>query len=409
METNITTRVIRSVAEIEQIRGTWESWQVHPNTDIDFFLANLKTEAPHPRPYVVMSYRGSKPESMLVGRILDRRMDIKVGYANFFRPRVRTLSFSYAGHLGTDSAEGSAALVSQIVSSLSDKEADLATLKGVKPESPLLGAALHLPGVLSRDRFPGVRVHRSLVLPGTFEEFQLSLSGDERREQRRCAKRLVQECSGDLKIERLSEPADVDRLFRDVEEVAKKTYQRGLGVGFADTPNLRQLFLLDAERGRLYAYVLYLAGKPCAFWIGTLYGCKFHSGYMGYDPAFRRYSLGTYLLIRVIEAFYGKEQAHRVSEIDFGLGDAQYKEMLGNRSWQEANIYVFAPTLKGVGLNAYRSPAILLDRCVRKALERTQLLQRVKRTWRRRAAKAHQLPQKPLFSGANRVPADNSR
>src|ERR1700691_587475 len=96
----ITTRVIRTIEEIEEIRGTWESWQFHPNTDIDLFITNIKNEAKILCPRVVVAYRDGETAALLAGRVVESRLDLKVGYASFLSPRVRTLAFAYAGFLG---------------------------------------------------------------------------------------------------------------------------------------------------------------------------------------------------------------------------------------------------------------------------------------------------------------------
>jgi hypothetical protein len=386
MSSGITTRVIRTIEEIEEIRGTWESWQFHPNTDIDFFITNIKNDPKILYPHVVVAYRDGEPEALLAGRVVESRLDLKVGYASFLSPRVRTLAFAYAGFLGAESPENCVALVSQILESLKNGEADIAVLKGVRPGSPLFETALHVPGALVRDHFPATQLHRRMKMHESVQEFQQSLSGVDRREQKRRAKKLLQEFSNDVRIECLSRPADLDRMFRDVDEVARKTYQRGLGAGFVDTPNLRQLIKLWAERDRLRAYVLYAAGKPCAFWIGTLYGSTFHGDFMAFDPALGKCAPGMYLLMRTIEGLYADQQDCRVTDIDWGHGDAEYKEMLGNQSWEEATISIFAPTVRGVSLNALRSPVILFDRYARRVLERTRLLPRIKKAWRNRFA-----------------------
>jgi CelD/BcsL family acetyltransferase involved in cellulose biosynthesis len=92
----------------------------------------------------------------------------------------------------------------------------------------------------------------------------------------------------------------LDHLFHDVEEIARKTYQRGLGVGFADTTRMRQRLELAARKGWLRAYLLYLGERPCAFWIGMLYGDTFVSDYTGYDPDLRQFSPGIGLVMRMI-------------------------------------------------------------------------------------------------------------
>ena len=171
-------------------------------------------------------------------------------------------------------------------------------------------------------------------------------------------------------------------MVRDIEEIAKKTYQRGLGVGFIDSPEMRNRLRFEAERGWLRAYVLYLSDRPCAFWVGRLYRNAFHSEFMGYDPCYSRYSPGMFLIMRVLEDLCGGNGSEKIEEVDFGLGDAQYKEVLGNREWLDTSLYLFGPNLKGIGLSFLRTPIMAIDAIARAALEGTSFLPRIKRAWR---------------------------
>jgi CelD/BcsL family acetyltransferase involved in cellulose biosynthesis len=168
-------------------------------------------------------------------------------------------------------------------------------------------------------------------------------------------------------------------MFRDVEEVAKKTYQRGMGVGFQSNQEMREHFELQAGNGWLRAYVLYLESTPAAFWIGDVYQQTFYSHFMGYDPVFAKHSPGMYLIMQTVESFCAEG---KVRQIDWGLGDAQYKDVLGTSEWMEASFYLFAPTVSGLTLNLLRTPAALVDDLAKSALAHSSLLSRIKKSWR---------------------------
>jgi hypothetical protein len=381
----ISVRVVRNLEGIEEIRDVWSSWNRRPNSDIDFYLTVLQHGSQIMRPHVFVLYRGGSPDALLIGRIQDTRLELKIGYRTALRPRVRMLTFINAGFLGNQCSANSKILTEAVRGTLQSGEADVVFFNLLRSDSPLFSCLLLYPGWLSRDHFPSFQPHRGLVLPASKEDFFRGLSPKARKNQKWQAKRLLNDYSGNVRIECFQTTDQLDQAFRDIEHVARKTYQRGLGAGFMDDAFMRQRLLLEAQKGWLRAYVLYVTDRPCAFWVGTLYHETFHSDFMGYDPAYAKHSPGMFLILKVIEEFCSPNPRVHVREIDFGFGDAQYKEVLGNHNWEEASIYVFAPNLKGICLNALRTSVVLTDQALRKALDRTELLQRVKKIWRGRA------------------------
>jgi hypothetical protein len=381
-------RILRSAAEIEEVRETWKSWQYHPNSDIDFFLAVNRLRPQILRPHVVMLYRDGRPDAMLIGRIVNEQIDLKVGYKTILAPRTRTLRILHNGFLGNLSPANSEVLVSEILNTLRGGESDLAVLSHVRVDSPIYQAATKVPGFLSRDFFPQLQLHRSTTIPATVEDFHRRLSHKVRKNSK--WKRLHRDFPGGIRIDCIRGSGGLERMIRDVEEIASKTYQRGLGVGFKDHAETRELLRLDAENGRLRAFILYLADRPCAFWLGTVYQGTFHGDYVGYDPEYGRYALGMFLMMRVIEGFC--EGSHDVAQIDFGLGDAEYKEILGNCTSQEGSLCIFAPNLRGMGLNVRRTPVLLVDRLATAVLTRTRLIAKIKRAWRNRVKQRQHEP-----------------
>ena len=184
--------------------------------------------------------------------------------------------------------------------------------------------------------------------------------------------------------------ADFEEMMRDIEQIAAKTYQRGLGVGFDTSAAMRERLRLEIAKGWLRAFVLYIEDKPFAFWIGKLYQNSFCSDSMGYDPAYSKHSPGMYLIMQVVEYLCGENSDDRAHQIDFGFGDAQYKTVLANQEWQEASIYIFARSWKGIGINLLRMPTAWVNHWAQELLGKTSLLLKVKRMWRDRIMKPEQ-------------------
>jgi hypothetical protein len=382
MEGHVNVRVLRSLEELESIRDIWMGWQTHPNSDIDFYIAVLKSLPNIERPHVMVLYRNDRPEALLAARLENSRMEFGIGYRTLLRPRVRMLTFIHAGLLGNSSPENVKAFTDSIALALRSREAEVGFFNQVPVDSILYNAITTSPGI--RNHYPASKTHRGMKLADSVDSFYKSLSSKVRKNQKWQAKKLLQDFNGKVRIDCLQRPDELERLFRDVEEVAKKTYQRGLGAGFIDNPQTRHLMDLQSRKGWLRTYVLYLEDKPCAFWIAVVYARVFHSIAMGYDPAYSKHSPGMFLIMKTVEGLCSRQGGEDAGEIDFGFGDAQYKEILGSFEWKESPLYLFAPTAKGRLLGIMRGGTELLDRIAQRILDRTQLLARVKRVWRGR-------------------------
>jgi hypothetical protein len=383
----IELKVVRSIDEIDALRQAWETWPSHRDSDIDFFLMIVDSYPEVVRPHIVALYRNQKLDAFLVGRLEEKVLDFRVGYFHVFHPTVRCLTFVYGAIHGNASDENAEILLREVMNCLRRREADVANLEFVPLHSPLYRAAFSVPGRLSRDTLPAAQAHRVMAIPQTLDEVYKRMSSSRRKTTQNRIRGLDRHPSGASKIVCYRTAEDLDRLFRDAEEIAKKTYHRGLGVGFADNALVRARLSLAARKGWLRGNVLYIGDRPIAFWIGMLYHTTFVSEYLGYDPEFRQSSPGTVLMMRAIEGFCGANHADVVTEIDFGLGDAEYKAALCEESWQEASVGLFSPTTRGLILKLVSTSTRLLDLAARKVLVSTGTLKKLKRVWRDRLAK----------------------
>jgi hypothetical protein len=384
MESSV--QILRSFSEIEAIRDVWTRMQWHPNADIDFYKMVSQSMTSVVRPHVLVLWRDGTPHAILAGRVENDRLSVRVGYTNIPGPKTRSLVFIYGGLLGSPSQTECALLVGKMLSTLRRGEAERVYFNHLPINSSLYEALTRIPRFYSRDYSSYIQVHRRLMLPANVAEFRGRLSPKVRSNLRWKANKLVKQHNGNVRIECLGKPSEVDAMIHAVESVAVNTYQRGLGVGFGNSREEKMRLQMKADRGWLRSFILYVEDIPCAFWSGTFYKETFHSEHMGYDSVYRQYSPGSYLLIKVIEELCSQGTAREVSAIDFGLGDAEYKRIVCDQEWKDACPCIFAPTLKGTALNAYRTPLIHLDKIGRFLLS-DQLEQRVKRIWRERVAR----------------------
>jgi CelD/BcsL family acetyltransferase involved in cellulose biosynthesis len=274
-------------------------------------------------------------------------------------------------------------LVEELLGTLARGEAEVVHLPHVRADGPLYLAATRRPPYLRRQHAASKKPHWRLLLPGSEEEFLRSRSPRTREGVRRQARRLAREYGETLTIELFRDRDQLDRLFADAEQVTAKTYQWQLGVAFRDTPLQRSLTELAMDRGWFRAYVLYLEGRPVAFWHGLGYAGIFRTGVPAYDPSLANLNLGTYLLMRLIADLCADES---IGELDYGFGDAEYKRRFGDERWDEDDVLIFAPSVRAVWINLVRTSLLGVNDLARRILGRRNLAGRLKRAWRRRLA-----------------------
>src|SRR5437660_935699 len=177
-DNQVSVKIIRTAAETETVRSAWTAWQYHPNSDIDFYLVLNRLRPQIVRPHVMVLYRNESADAMLIGRIVNERIVMKVGYKTIFTPEARLLSIVYGGLLGNLSSENSEAMVKEIITCLSQGEADAARLKDIPMDSHLFRTAAQAGKVLFRDCLISPNDHWRLNLPRGYPEFLQSRSSN---------------------------------------------------------------------------------------------------------------------------------------------------------------------------------------------------------------------------------------
>lgn len=272
-------RILRCREEIEALRSFWASCHTHRDADIDFFLFIGDLFPNVLRPHVVVLYDGGKPLAMLAGRLEISRLPIKVGYWSLPSPELRVLQIS--GWLGQ--VESYAQVLAQTLSrSLKEGEADVACFRYIDNQSALTLHARRAVSRLFSDISSVSHSHWYCDRKGD-ESFSQCLSRNQRAQQRR-RERKIAKAFGKHRIGLFCSAAQIGKLVADVEEVARKSYQRGLNVGYSESPDIRARLEFDAAKGWLVAYVLYFDDRPCAFWIGSLRERVFLSNYLERFP-----------------------------------------------------------------------------------------------------------------------------
>lgn len=360
----LSVRTLRSLPELGEVEAFWRAHATHPWSDLDYLREVLATQPDFLRPHVLVLARGGQTVALVAGALRRERFPFKVGSFVLWRTRARVLHVGSGGVLGEDSPAVARAVRDEFLAALARGEADAAYAHQLEAGGALAAALVDVPA-LARDRRVRPSAGWRLELPASPAEFLASRSKSTRRHIKRYAQALERELGADLSIACHRAPEELERLITDSEAIARQTYHRGLGVGFADTPELRRLFAFAAARGWLFGYVLRARGRPIAFWHGLVYRGTFVTRDTGYDPEFTALRPGQYLLHHVIAEHCTTRASER---FDYGVMELDYKKNFGSHRYEKSSPYVFARRPRGLLLWSLRTLSDALERLARRLL-----------------------------------------
>jgi CelD/BcsL family acetyltransferase involved in cellulose biosynthesis len=325
---------------------------------------------------------------MLVGWLHQGPLAFKVGSFALFRSDARILRFVGAGFLGNQSWHNARFLVSEIIRSLHEHEAQAVEFSELRVDSPLYKLTKREPNIFCREHFTPVQTHRYLTLPATFDEFLRSRSRESRQQFRRHARMLARDFPGEVRFQSVRSERDVQDFARKADEISQKTYQRALGAGFVNDLEMREMLRAAAQKAALRACLLYIGERPIAFASGFVSNRTLYGTFTGYDPGFKKYRPGLQTLMRLVEESF--EPGGNLLRVDAGSGDVPYKRALFDSSWKEGPVWIFAPSATGLRLHVLKGVSTLLHYHIMRLLAWSGHLRKVKKMWHRRALRQFQ-------------------
>jgi Acetyltransferase (GNAT) domain len=368
---------IRDLRELENIGAIWKSWPGGRDSDLDFFCSMVRSRGDSCRPHVILLTRNSQPDAMLIGLCERRKLRFRLGSFTICQPEVNVLELVYGGLRGNAHFDNCSIFVREVLRSLKAGVADLALWKQLEIHSPMYDCVLHLPSFALRDHSGWLQEHWWLKnFPKGREAFLRGLGRNQRSKLQRKYKKVLNRFAGTVQILSFHSTADLTPAIADMEAIASKTKKRKIfGDGFFDTGRNRAQMAAAAERGWLRIYILYLEGKPAAFWMGTLYERCLQGDHTGYDPAWSEFSPGIFLFLGILEDLRNED----IKIIDFGYGNTQLRRCFGNLRQVESRAQIYAPSLRGIRLSLLRTATCRTTDCVKTAVRWTHRLKLKKR------------------------------
>jgi len=344
----LTVSIARTAQEVESLREIWANLQHGPLASIDYLLTAIKFQKNAIRPHVIVIYRQGKPETLLVGLINDTATEIKFKGSTILRLKYRILGITLGGIIGNMAQENCAVLIGELNKSLKHREVDAVYFQEIQTKSHIYQLAQEIPSYLFRDHFPQVENHYKMTLFPSADDFYASKTSKQRYNLRRATKKLYKQFSDQITIRCFQTTSEIPQFCQEAAEISQKSWQSQVSGGLTNDPATRNLLSLLATRNQFLGYILYVEGAPCAYQYGFIHEAAYHLDYLGYDPKFEDYGIGTVLLLKVIEILCNDPY---FKFFDFGWMSADYKDRFCDQVWKEANIYLFQPTFKGAILN----------------------------------------------------------
>jgi hypothetical protein len=377
---------VRSFAEMGVLQADWQSLLEKEgapafDADPDRYAAILESQAgAHPRPHILLVRKHGEPVAMLLGRVWTIRLKCEIGYLSVSLPPLRCLDVKHGWLLGQITDDVTRVLLDEIGKVLKSSEAHFIRFQGLNTDSPLYKAVVPKSRIQRCGRLGRIETHRTMHIPASLDAFYQSLSQRHRANLRRYARKVEEQYGERAVVTEYTGEAMVDQFGKTAEQVSVKTYQHGLGSGIVYNEPMQLLLKRIAKQGWLRGHILFLDGEPCAFQCGVIYRGRYFLEQIGYDPKWKDLRVGTYLFLHVLRELCSSDSGAKL--IDFGPGDAEYKSSYGDKQWDEASVFVFAPRLYPVSVNLLRTCITGLNVVLQRIADKAGVINRLKRRWR---------------------------
>ncbi|MCX7727285.1 MAG: GNAT family N-acetyltransferase [Chitinispirillaceae bacterium] len=368
-----------SFEELECCKEFWDKNCNNYNADYDFYkLITTAKREECVSPFVIkVRSEDRNIIGLLIGRKEPQLININIGYYSLFKLKVRGITIIYGGIIGNFTDEDIEATVNYILRLLKRFKVVKLLVNFLNSSSPFVK---YFTQYLWRVYFPTKISHWEMRVPQTMDVFYSKFKHKHRYWLKRMANLIETDFKDRLRIEIIENSESIEDVSRKLEHIASKTYHRKLGVGFKDDELNRARLKLCAEKKWLRVYLLTIDSEPVAFWYVTTYRGICYLNFTGYLEKYEKYEIGTYLLLQCI-AHLSKEKG--VDVIDFGFGDALYKQRFGDRKWEEISLEIFSFSFQGLICWILDNSIKFINLFLRKIIEKFNIFHLVKRWWRK--------------------------
>lgn len=147
---------------------------------------------------------------------------------------------------------------------------------------------------------------------------------------------------GQTQLERVTELDQIPEFLQSAHEISQQSWQsRQFGLRIRnDDAELRQLSAL-AQHGLLRSYLWRVEGKPAAFAVCNQHGGCFRYEEIAFRAEFSQFSPGRTMLHQIVDDLL---RHNPPQSLDFGGGDAEYKQQFANRESRSGTVWLVPST-----------------------------------------------------------------
>lgn len=371
--------------DAESARRLLESWMsvrsddgpcsvdAHP----DFYLPFLNAREGENTPLVVLWRQGNEARGILVGRRNIGRPALSIGPLKIPMPKLRSVNITYGGleSVDEDVAQLQADYLRELLKS---GTVDCISVHHLPVDTPI-GRILRSGLRISGDGSPIVKKQWFLKLTDDQNQPVTTNSAKTRSSQRRQDRKLEKAFAGAVKIREFRDLEQLGRFIERASEIGAKSYQGSLRIGVTNSHRWHTHLGVLAGIGCLRAYLLEAQDTPIAYAVGSYKDGTYTGIATSFLPEHRNLSPGAYLNRRVIERL----QAEGAMWLDFGFGDASYKQLHGTWRREIATLHLYSQTPAARVARALDASVKWADHTSRRILHESGLYERVRKLIRR--------------------------
>jgi len=178
--------------------------------------------------------------------------------------------------------------------------------------------------------------HCYIDMAGDFDAYRQKFSSKTRSTIVRKVRRFAEHCGGELRWVCYRTPAELEIFFPLARQVSSKTYQeRLLDAGLPDDSAYRARMLSEAAADRVRAFLLFDGDRPVSYLFCPVKDKVLLYAYLGYDPDYQKFSVGTVLQWLALEQLFGEGQ---FLHFDFTEGQSDHKRLFATHERLCANV-----------------------------------------------------------------------